>query len=224
MECREFIRVAGALLEGENLPEAQNHLASCSRCRRWVEELAEIERVARGLPHYEPSLELWARLQAASIEEGLWREPGWGGWLGPVSWLLPPRPAFAAVLSVVLLFAVGLLSYPALDLPEASPAPASPFEVAQGELVQEISFATRYQMHLKNVEDRVLADETPVDAELRELVARPLHAVDRAIDATQQHLVSQPEDTLAREELHRLYQQKVVVLQAMTRPAWQEGR
>lgn len=222
MDCREFAAVAGALLEGENLPAAHNHLASCPGCRLWIGELAAIERVARTLPTHEPGPGLWDCLQAAAIEEGLWSEPAWKQWLGPAWNFLPARPAFAAVLSVVLLFAVALVSYPTLDLPVALPAPASPFEVAQGELVQEASYATRYQVHLNNVEHQVLGAESPADAELRELVARPLDAVDRAIEETQLRLTHYPEDTLTRQELHRLYQQKVVVLQAMTDPAWLE--
>ncbi|OFV85900.1 MAG: hypothetical protein A2620_01255 [Acidobacteria bacterium RIFCSPHIGHO2_01_FULL_67_28] len=66
-----------------------------------------------------------------------------------------------------------------------------------------------------------MAEETsPVDPELREMTARPLDAVDRAIEQTQQRLAAYPDDTLARDELLRLYRQKATVLQAMSDPVW----
>ncbi|MFQ5663111.1 MAG: hypothetical protein ACE5HL_04705 [Terriglobia bacterium] len=222
MNCSEFANLAGAVLEGESHPEAHKHLASCPGCRRLLNELEAIERTARALPTRQPSPGLWERLAAAATQEGLWAQPPWWQSSGPAwSLLLPARPAFAALLGLLLL-GVGLVSYPSHDLPLAETAPATPFQVAQGELVQEASYADRYNKHLNNMEDRVSAESGPADAELRGLVAGPLDTVDRAIEETQLRLSSYPDDSLAREELHRLYQQKVTVLQAMADPTWQE--
>ena len=223
MDCEQFQGVGGGVLEGESHPEAYAHLASCPRCRLLVDDLGSILRASRALPQYEPSERLWRRLEAAATAEGLWAQPAWGRWPGAAWEASPLRPAFAGLLGVTLLLAVGLVSYPTLELPVTQTVPATPFEVAQGELVQEASYATRYQMHLQDVEDRILAEAPPVDTEFHELVSRPLNVVDRAIEQTQWRLADYPDDLLAREELHRLYQQKVTVLQAITDPGWQEA-
>lgn len=217
--CEQVRGLTGALLEGESHPEASAHLAECARCRLLVEELAAVERAARALPVYQPSARLWGRVEAAARHEGLWGQRSW--WQDFTPAFFPARPAFAAVLSVTLLVAGALVRYPALEGPALADTQANAFEVAQAELVQAPSYNDRYQIHLQQVEYRVMAEETsPVDPELREITARPLDAVDRAIEQTQQRLAAYPDDTLARDELLRLYRQKATVLQAMSDPVW----
>lgn len=223
MTCREFAIVAGSLLEGESHPEGLSHLTACPQCRLLMEELAGIERAARWLPLVEPSGQLWARLEKAAIREGLWARPAWWLWPQPFWSWLPARPAFAGLLALIVLSAGGLVGYSLSDISAAQTAPVSPYEVAQGELVQEANYSARYQVHLQNVERRVLVEGAPEDTQLRELTAGPLSDVDRAIEQTQARLANDPDDLLAREELHRLYRQKATVLQAMSDPTWQEG-
>lgn len=225
MHCREFEIVSGALLEGEPHTEAYAHLASCRHCRLVLDEVGAIERAARSLPVHDPAPELWVRIEAAAAAEGLLPPSlGWG-WLGVgVSWL-PARPAFAGALALMLLLAAGLVSYPTMELPVGAVAPADPIVVAQTELVQEASYESRYRIHLDRVERHLLAESSPQEAELRALVARPMEVVDNAIQQTALQLNEHPEDTLAREELHRLYQQKATVLQAMAESSWyRDGR
>lgn len=222
MNCREFESLSGALLEGEAHSEAYVHLGSCPRCRLLLDELGAIERAARTLPTHEPSARLWARIKTAAAAEGLVAQPvGWRGFGLAGSWL-PARPAFAGALAVMVLVAIALVSYPTFEGPLAEIEAADPIAVAQGELVHEASFASRYRIHLKAVEARVLAETAPVGGELRELVARPMEAVDRAIEQTELQLTSYPDDSLSREELHRLYQQKATVLQAVAKASWYE--
>jgi len=225
MHCREFETLSGALLEGEAHPEAYAHLASCRHCRLVLDELGAIERAARSLPLHEPSPRLWDRIEAAAVAEGLLPDPAGWGWFGmAVSWL-PARPAFAGALALMLLLATGLVSYPIMDLPVAAVVPADPIAVAQSELVQEPSYDSRYRVHLDRVEERVLDESSPQEAEFRQLVARPMEVVDDAIQQTASQLDEHPDDSLAREELHRLYQQKATVLQAMTESSWyRDGR
>lgn len=219
VNCNQVRGLTGALLEGESHPEAYAHLANCPRCRLLVEELGAVERAARALPFCEPSPRLWELIEAAARREGLWGKRSW--WPSDTPVFFPARPAFAAVLGVTLLVAGLLVRYPVPESPSLPATEASAFEVAQAELVQEPSYGERYQIHLQQVEYRVLADETaPVDPERRQLVARPLHTVDRCIEQTQQRLAAYPDDTLARDELLRLYRQKATVLQAMSDPVW----
>ncbi|MFQ5777640.1 MAG: hypothetical protein ACE5IP_06495 [Terriglobia bacterium] len=225
MNCHEFENIAGAVLEGESHPEAQAHLASCPHCRLLVDELGALEAAAHALPALNPADRLWERIQAAAVEEGLLTQPSWWRWTAP-GWkesFLPARPAFAGALLVLVLLGAGLASYPELGEPVAEAIPDNPIEVAQGELIQEAGYAARYAAHLNNVEHRVLEEATPETAELRKLVAGPLDTVERAIEQTEQRLTSYPDDALARRELHRLYGEKVAVLQAMSDPIWYQA-
>lgn len=219
MHCRELENLAGELLEGEAHPEAAGHLAACPACRVLVEELRSIERAAHTLPAYEPSDELWRRLEAAATREGVWAQTRPWGWLGLGESFFPARWALAGAMAVVLLVAAGLLTYPTLEFPLAATQEADLFQVAQGELVQEASYTSRYEIHLQNLEDGVLEGSGPRESSVRNLVARPLDAVERAIEETQAQLNNYPDDEFSREELLRLYQQKAAVLQVMTDPA-----
>ncbi len=221
MNCRELQYAAEGMLEGEPHPEAEKHLAACPRCRLLIDELVAVTHAARSLPEIQPSPRLWAQLQAAALEEGLWvAEPsGWKQWLDPMSLFTPPRPAFAGGFSFMLAAALVLASYTVLQSPAELVPTARAEEVASAELVAEPGFGQRYQVHLQQVEQDVLnADRKNV--ELLKLTAGPLSDLDRAIAHTQGRVDQYPEDSLAREELHRLYQQKATVLQAMNTPAW----
>jgi hypothetical protein len=224
MNCRELEIASESLLEGETHPDVDAHVASCARCRVLVEDLKAITGAARELSAFEiePSPALWGRIRAAAREEQVWVQPMRWRWLGLGEVLIPARAAFAGALALMVVAAVGLVIYPTLQLPVAQAGPPDPFGVAQGELINAAGYANRYYTHLENVEEEVRAEETPVTTELLVLVERPMGDVNRAIEQTQLQLETFPEDTLARQELRRLYQQKAVVLQAMADASWYE--
>jgi len=210
------------MLEGEAHPQAYEHLAACPRCRLLIDELVALSQAARSLPEFQPSPCLWAQLQAAAQQEGLWAAEtrGWKQWLDPMSIFTPPRPAFAGGFSFMLVAALVLASYTVLESPAELAMPATPAEeVASAELVAEPSFGDRYQVHLQQVEQNVLEADRKNPGRLQ-IAAGPLNDLDRAIAQTQGRVDQYPDDSLAREELHRLYQQKATVLQAMNTPAW----
>ena len=222
MDCKEFHQLNESVLEGEADPRAYEHLAACPRCQALVDDLVALTRAAHSLPVYEPSPRLWAQIQAAAIEEGLWSQPGawrWRDWFGPAALFLPARPAFAAALALVLVFGAALGSWNMLESPEPLVLTGRIEEVAWAELVTEPGYGQRYQVHLQQVEKRVLEAE-PADADMVGLATGPLNALDTAINNTQTRVEQHPEDSLAREELNRLYQQKATVLQAINVPAW----
>jgi len=222
MECKEFHRLSEGVLEGEADPRAYQHLEACPRCRALISDLVAVTQAAHSLPLYEPSPRLWAQIQAAAEQEGLWSPAGawrWRDWLGPASVYLPARPAFAAALALVLLFGGALVGSNVLESPQPTLELSRIEEVAWAELVTEPGYGQRYQLHLQQVEKRVLEAE-PADGDIAGLAAGPLNDLDTAITQTQSRVDQYPEDSLAREELNRLYQQKATVLQAINVPAW----
>ena len=89
MECKEFHHLSESVLEGEAGPRAYAHLDACPRCRALVDELVAVTQAAHSLPVYEPSPRLWAQIQAAAVEEGLWSTAGawrWRDWFGPAEY------------------------------------------------------------------------------------------------------------------------------------------
>ncbi|MFQ5694557.1 MAG: hypothetical protein ACE5HB_01055 [Terriglobia bacterium] len=222
MNCNEFDNIAGEVLEGENHPEALAHLGACARCRRLVDDLNALERAARQLPVYQPSHRLWARLQAAATEEGLFRQPSGWYWLGPVWTWLPARTALASAAGLLLALGIGLVAVNTPEIPLSEIEPQTPFEIAQGERVLDADYTSRYATHLDQVQTDVLGE--PTNAELRGMVERPLNVVARAIAQTQARLDEYPDDYQAREELNRLYRQKADVLQTVVADAaWYEA-
>ncbi len=225
MNCNDFEQLAGELLEGESHAGASTHLASCPNCRLLMDELAAIQHAVHTLPAREPGDRLWEKLHAAAMQEGLWKETSrwrWLEFLAPEAQeFVPVRPAFAAVLALMVVAGAGLLRYSDLDVSVAVDKPDNPIEVAQAELVQEAGYATRYDLHLQNVEAGV-RDELSREAELDRRGTRPLDDVDRAIEETQRQLKTYPDDGLSRDELLRLYRQKAGVLQALATPAFYE--
>jgi hypothetical protein len=227
MNCHEFLALAGDLLEGECHSEAAAHLAACPRCRLLMDELGAIELTAHRLPAYEPSPALWTRLEAAALEEGLWHRPQGLAvalrWLGlaapPAEAFWPAQPAYAGVLALLLVLGATFLAIPANESPLAA-RPTDPYQVAQAELVLDADYATRYALHLNRLESGLLTASKDREPELREMVARPLDTVDRAIEETRAELSANPDDPLSRDELLRLYRQKAEVLQAMANPVW----
>ncbi len=222
MDCKEFHQLSESVLEGEAHPHALEHLAACPRCRALVDDLVALTRAAHSLPLYEPSPRLWAQIQAAAEEEGLFSPAGarrWRDWFGPAALFLPARPAFAAALALVLVFGAALGGWTVLESPEPPLLSSRIEEVAWAELVADPSYGQRYQVHLQQVEKRVLEAE-PAGADMVDLTAGPLDDLDHAITQTQTRVEQYPDDSLAREELNRLYQQKATVLQAINVPAW----
>jgi hypothetical protein len=209
-----------SVLEGESDPRAYAHLDTCPRCRALVDDLVAVTRAAHSLPLYEPSPRLWAQIQAAALDEGLLRPAGrWREWFGAAGLFLPARPAFAGALALVLVFGAALGGWNVLESEPPLTLSGRIEEVAWAELVTEPSYGQRYQVHLQQVEKRVMEAKT-ADGDVAELSAGPLDTLDRAIAQTQTRVDQYPEDSLAREELNRLVQQKATVLQAVNVATW----
>lgn len=215
--CREFTQLAGDLLEGEEHLQASAHLAACLRCQSLMHDLNTLVHASHTLPVYDPPARVWRRLRQRAVAEGLWQQESWWG-----RWAFLPQPTFASALAALLLVvSLGLVNSP-LRFPLPEYGTLSDAQAAHGELVTEDGYATRYQIHLIQVERAVLDENTSVHDDMIALAEKPLNTVDQAIERTRLALSESPGNLLVQNELNRLYLQKAAVLQTMTDSTWQE--
>ncbi|MFZ3266111.1 MAG: hypothetical protein WA172_19045 [Terriglobales bacterium] len=115
--------VDGTGINGDQDPEFQSHLRTCSHCSELVSDLKLIASEARELSHTEePSPRVWLRIAAELRAEGLIRDPELTS-AGPVLVAAPKRRWRALWLAPV---AAAILAAGSYVLIHKSPAPATP--------------------------------------------------------------------------------------------------
>ena len=204
MNCVEFQNELSEVLEGQRTSAHEAHLASCAHCTALLEDVNEIVVQARDLPLAEPGPQVWTRLHASLVEEGLVREgaassaPKWAWW-PRLSWA--DAMGYAAV-AAVLVLAFGLVTYQ-----QTTPAPQESAIVqpaASGRIDDD-----DLQL-LREVEARRPDARAPYESSLREINAQIAEA-EAAVKAD-------PNDAQARQSLMEAHQQKSMVYEmALTR-------
>ena len=214
MQCRDVEIV----VEQEGLaplPEAARaHVASCSRCRELVADLAAIVFMAKELPaEVEPPARVWVSLQAQLELEGIIKTPvppargERSSWWHGFSDLFRSR-ALATATVGLLIVAAGVLQM--REPPDASLEAAR--DVAgpawQIPFAQTAKVLNEQEIDLRNMR---LAGTSAVDASFRQ----NLQQVDDFIADCERRVNDAPQDELAREYLSNAYQQKAELLSAM---------
>ena len=214
MQCRDVEIV----VEQEGLaplPEAaQAHVASCSRCRDFVADLATIVSMANELPaEVEPPARVWVSIQAQLELEGIIKTPvppargERSSWWHGFSDLFRSR-ALATATVGLLIVAAGVLQM--REPPDASLEAAR--DVAgpawQIPFAQTAKVLNEQEIDLRNMR---LAGTSAVDASFRQ----NLQQVDDFIADCERRVNDAPQDELAREYLSNAYQQKAELLSAM---------
>jgi len=204
MKCVEFQNELSEVLEGQRTAAHEAHLASCANCTALLEDVNEIVVQARDLPLAEPGPQVWSRLHATLVDEGLVREgatssaPKWAWW-PRLSWA--DAMGYAAV-AAVLVLAFGLVTYQ-----QTTPAPQESAIVqpaASGRIDDD-----DLQL-LREVESRRPDAREAYESSLREINAQIAEA-EAAVKAD-------PNDPQARQTLMEAHQQKSMVYEmALTR-------
>jgi len=214
MQCRDVETV----VEQEGLaplPEAARaHVASCSRCRELVADLATIVSMANELPaEVEPPARVWVSLQTQLELEGIIKTPvvpasgdRSSRWYG-FSDLFRSRALATATVGLLIIAAGVLQMRQAPDAPlEAARSVAGP--ARQIPFAQTAKVLNEQEIDLRNMQ---LAGTSAVDASFRQ----NLQQVDDFIADCERRVNDAPQDELAREYLSNAYQQKAELLSAM---------
>ena len=98
MDCNDFDKLVGRVLDGEAAPEEatalEEHAASCESCSVLIDDISAFGRLHSGLPELEPSAGLTDRIMAG-IES---LETGRTGWIWRV--LVPAAAAIFVLLGI----------------------------------------------------------------------------------------------------------------------------
>jgi hypothetical protein len=202
------------------LPEAARaHVATCSRCRELVGDLAAIVSVAKELPaEIEPPARLWLSLQAQLELEGIIKTPVVPAHGERSPWWHGFNDLFRS--RALAMAAVGLLIVAAgvLQLRQPPDAPLQT-DASVARPVWQIPFAqtakvlNEQEIDLRNMQvgNVQLASTSAVDTSFRQ----NLQQVDDFIADCERRVNAAPQDELAREYLSNAYQQKAELLSAM---------
>lgn len=216
MQCSDLELV----LEQEGLDplsEAANqHLAQCNACKRYVEDLNSIVAVAHELPaEVEPPERIWISIRAQLESECVIRAKAKGratstapAWWQSIAELFRHR-AFAGAAVAVLIVAAAVSQ---LQKPQTS-VPAQ--EARDDGFTSTVNVLSQQEHDLANIQlastGGSSAEASPVDTSLRQ----NLQQVDEFIADCERRLKEQPSDELAREYLTNAYQQKAELLSVM---------
>jgi hypothetical protein len=198
MNCVEFERV---LLEGEQTPEQQAHLNSCSACSNLLADLQLISNQAKSLlAADEPSPAVWNALESRLRREGIIRpgestHPSFGDlfWRWRTAWLVPAAAA-------LILVGVVRLHHPA---PAGDNAPIAKQSVATPPVTAAVS--SDDQQLLKTVASRPPAQRARYRANLDDANA--------FIRDAQDAIRNDPNDAYRQQMLINAYEQKQMLYQ-----------
>jgi len=204
MRCDEFDAYAAGWLEGEQTPEAANHLAACPRCSARIADLELIVSAAANLPELDPPERVWISLRNELKREGLLR--GQKSLVERVREMIPAAPRTALATGLISALAALLLFLP--------PSPVNERSRNNGE--------TRGVWNLSRVHEQLASAEAQAgqglhlrDPQVAASYQQNLALVDDLIGECQKRVSEDPNDELSRQYLVTAYQQKADLLNAL---------
>lgn len=209
MNCKQFLNQLDALLQGENLPEAEGHASSCPNCREIVQDFRAITSTARAMADdsVEPPAYLWNSIRAQLEKEGIIGEvPAprvkaarrWRGWFSVL-----PRPALAGAYLAALIIVGFALSGPVTRR-------MNDYRWMRGTRESTATLGA----HLDSVEHATMASLSSNPA-VNAAFHKNLQIVDNYISLCEKSVREEPESELARDYLYNAYQQKADLLAQM---------
>lgn len=189
-------------------PAAREHLASCSACKQYVDEVTAIVALAHQFPaEVDPPERVWVSLRNQLESEGVIRETPQAvraaSWWGSFADLFRTRVLATASVAVLLIAAVGI---------SLRPTSTQIMEVAQDEFGPTVSTLNQQETDLANMRlASVGGSVSDVDASLNQ----NLQQVDAFISDCEHRVHEVPSDQLTREYLANAYQQKAQLLSDM---------
>lgn len=214
MDCQEYTRLIGELIDGTADPEAARaaraHLSRCPACQALADDLTRLRVAARLLEAPPLPAHLWPRVAAALDQEHASRRlarPGASvtGW----AWL----PAAAALLVI----AGGLSWVGARLAPGAGPSVvaggAGALQADDAEAAEDLRLAeAAFTEAIAGLEAEARAATPSLDAEAADEWLAGVAALDAAIDESRDAVRTEPDSVLAQESLIDALRTKLVLL------------
>ena len=200
------------------------HLAACAECRRLVEDLRDLLRVAGELELREPPVRAWPRLERAIRMEEQRADRG----LGPhdvasgaakaghyrsyATWL-------AAAAALIFATMVGLRYAPARHVdapPTATPGAGAPItanDAAQSVETELRQAETHYEKAIKGLEVIANSEQSELDPRTAATLQKNLAVIDQAISESRAAVRAQPASEPAQQSLIEGFKTKIGLLQ-----------
>lgn len=211
--CYQFDAELAAYFEGEDWPRVTAHARECSFCRTVLADLELIRSLSGQLPLEEPRPALWANIRAHLASEGILRKPTstWQRWfegLGALS-----RPAPAAALACLVIFAAVLVIPPAdSNWQQSSRSLSAPEKVTVASAVVASNQERDLERTVRDVENNYQAHEASLEPTVKATYRKSLASLDASIRECHASVERDPSNTLAHEYLLAAYAEKAQVL------------
>lgn len=198
------------LMDGGGSGAAEEHLATCERCRDELDALRDVRTALRNLPELSPPAELWARIEAGLAEPVR---------VGRRRMRWPSLIALqAAALAAVFVVGLGLgrmfegPGVPSLNEPTAT---AAAEEAPAGSLAEALEEVRRrgaeYDAALRDLERLARAEGAPVGS----LAEQRLVSLNLLVEASRTALTVDPADPVLNAYLFAALEERDRVMQQM---------
>ena len=206
--CNDFMDFAGAWMEGERLPGAEEHVRNCTRCRALLADLEAIRTTGRSLAAEDlaPPPRIWMHIRAELEAEGLIHSPGWFDRLSTL-FAEFSRPTLVGAYASLVLVGALLLGFQT-DFQSNQEQWLSGTQSAAASVGTQLRAVERGSLEaIANHEH-----DPAISASLNQNLA----IVDNLISVCEKNMQEDPGDELARDYLYGAYQQKADLLATMS--------
>lgn len=225
MTCAEVDDRLDAWLHG-TLSDADGraldeHLAACTACRAYVDDVRTLQREARLIGLEGPSPAAWDRIAGRLAERTATERPRTDTrppTARPVRWHWLAVAALLAVIVGGSLWVLRQSLFRAAPVPQAAANTNPNTNGASPALVESISTeldqaAQHYERAIAGLEQVASESASPLDPAVTQMLRENLRIIDQAINDSRDALQAEPDSQLAQESLFDGFRRKVGLLQ-----------
>lgn len=193
--------------------ELKQHLKSCSGCRQLRDELQTIRNVSLNPEEFEPSGQIWNRLESQLRAEGLikphWNWNFWHRWFPTWEFDATLKPAMAGALVTLVLVFSGFFAYKLAFHPVVS------LNGAEQVLLEVERAETQYAKTIQDLEGISRQRLQIVNPSVARIFQDNLATMDYYLQECKEAVKREPNSGLAQKYLLAAYQKKVELLESI---------